>query len=45
MMGQAVQQGSGELFTVEDLGPLGEVQVGGHDDGLPFIAFGNHLEE
>ena len=45
MMGQPVQQGPGQLFTAEHLRPLGKVQIGGHDEGLPLIALGGHLEE
>lgn len=45
MMGQAIQWGSRELLTVEDLGPRGEIQVRGQDNGLPLIAIGNYPEE
>jgi len=33
------------LLTVEDLGPRGEIQVRGQDNGLPLIAIGNYPEE
>jgi len=45
MMGQPVQQGPGQLFAAEHLWPLGKVQIGGHDEGLPLVALGRYLEE
>jgi hypothetical protein len=45
MLGGAIQYGTRELLTVEDLGPRGEIRVRGHDNGLPLIAIGNCLEE
>jgi len=45
MVGQSVQQGTGKLLRAEDLGPLRELEVRGQDQGLPFIAVGNDLEE
>ena len=33
VMGEPVQQGSGQAFRAEDLGPLIEGQVGGDQDG------------
>ena len=33
VMGESVQQGSGQAFRAEDLGPLIEGQVGGDQDG------------
>ena len=40
VVGEAVQQGSGEAFRAEDLGPLVEGQIGGHQDGAPFRSAG-----
>ena len=45
MEGEAVQQGASEPFRAEDLGPLVEGQVGGHQDGAPFVALAEDLEE
>ena len=45
MVGEAVQQHSGEVFTAEDLGALVERQVGGHHDGSPLVALGEDFEE
>jgi hypothetical protein len=45
MVGQPVQQGPGQLFAAEHLRPLGKVQIGGHEEGLPLVALGCHLEE
>ena len=44
-MGEAVQQRSGEAFRAEDLGPFVEGQVGGDQDGVPFVALAKDLEE
>jgi hypothetical protein len=44
-MGEAMQECAGKLFGLENLGPHGEIEIRGHDDGLLFIAVGNHLEE
>ena len=33
VVGEAIQQGSGEAFGAEDLGPLVEGQVGSNEDG------------
>ena len=38
MVGEAFQQGSGEAFRAEYLGPFVERQVGGDQDGSPFVA-------
>ena len=45
MVGETVQQRAGEPFRPEDLGPLVEGQVGGHQDGAPFVALAEDLEE
>ena len=45
MVGEAVQQGSGEAFRAEYLGPFVEGQVGGDHDGAPLVALAEHLEE
>ena len=45
MVGEPVQQGSGEAFRAEDLGLLVERQVGGDQDGSPFVALAEDLEE
>ena len=42
---QPVQQGSGQSFRAEDLGPLVEGQIGGHHDGAPLVALAEDLEE
>ena len=44
-MGESVQQGSGQAFRAEDLGPLIEGQVGGDEDGAPLVALAEDLEE
>jgi len=41
----AVQECAGQAFVNEDLGPLFEGQVGGHDDALAFVGATNDLEE
>jgi hypothetical protein len=45
LVGQAIEHGLAEPGDGEDLWPLGEGQVGGHDEGSPFGAFGDDLEE
>ena len=45
MVGEAVQQGSGEPFGSKDVGPLVEGEVGGDQDGAPFVALAEDLEE
>ena len=51
VVGETIQQRAGEPFRPEDLGPLVEGQVGGHQDGLaPLVAISwlktsVHLEE
>ena len=44
-VGKPVQEGPSELFTAEHLRPLGKLQVGGNDQGLPIVALNHHLEE
>ena len=38
VVGEVVQQRSGEAFRAEDLGPLVEGKVGGRQDGIPLVA-------
>ena len=45
VVGEAVQQCAGEMLRPEDLSPLVEGQVGGHQDGAPFVALAEDLEE
>ena len=45
MVGEPVQQGSGEAFRAEDLGPLIFGEIGGHHDGTPLVALAEDLEE
>ena len=45
VVGEAVQQRPGAPFLSEDLGPLVEGQVGGEQDGAPFVALAEDLEE
>ncbi len=45
VVGEAVQQGSGEPFGSEDCDPLVEGEVGGDQDGAAFVALAEDLEE
>ena len=45
VVGESVQQGSGEALGAEDVGPFVEGQVGGDQDGAPFVALAEDLEE
>ena len=45
MVGEPVQQGSGEPLGAEDVGPLVKGEVGGDQDGAPFVALAEDLEE
>ena len=45
VMDQAVNEGCGETVVTKDGIPLAELQVGGNDKALPFIAVGDHLKE
>ena len=45
MVGEAVQQGSGEPLGAEHVGPLVKGEVGGDQDGAPFVALAEDLEE
>ena len=45
VVGEAVQQRAGEVLRSEHLGPLVEEQVGRHQDGAPFVALAEDLEE
>ena len=44
-MSEAVQQGAGESFRAEDLGPLVEGQVGGDQDRTSLVSLAEDLEE
>ena len=45
MVSEPVQQGSGEAFRPEHLGPLVEGEIGGDHDRAPFVALAEDLEE
>ena len=45
MVGEPVQQSSGEALRAEDLGPLVEGQIGGDQDGASLVALAEDLEE
>ena len=45
VVGETVEQRAGEALRAEDLGPLIERQVGGDQDGAPFVALVEDLEE
>ena len=45
VVGEAVQQCPGEPFRAKDLGSLVEGKVGGDQDGAPFVASAEDLEE
>ena len=45
VVGEPVQQSSGEALRAEDLGPLVEGQVGGDQDGASLVALAEDLEE
>ena len=45
MVCETVQQRAGEALRSEHLGPLVEWQVGGHQDGAPFVALAEDLKE
>jgi len=42
---EAVAQRGGELLALEDLRPLGEGEVGGHDRRAAAVPFGEEAEE
>ena len=44
-MGKTVQQSAGEPFGAEDVGPLVKGEVGGDQDGAPFVALAEDIEE
>ena len=44
-MGEAIQGRSGEPLAAEDLGPVLERQVGRHDQAVPFVGRGDHVEQ
>ena len=45
VVGKTVQQGSGEPLRAEDCGPFVKGEVGGDQDGAPFVALAEYLEE
>ena len=45
VVGETIQQRAGEPLRPEDLGPLVEGQIGGHQGGAPFVALAEDLEE
>ena len=45
MVGEPVQQRSGQPLRSEDLGPFVEGEVGGDQDGAPFVALAEDFEE
>ena len=45
MVGEAVEEGPGEVFRAKDLGPLVEGQVRGSQDRAAFIALAEDLKE
>ena len=45
MVGEAVQEGGGHLGALEDLGPLGEGQVGGDGDRGLLVELGGRVED
>ena len=45
MVGEPVQQRAGQSLRAEDLGPFVEGPVGGDQDGAPFVALAEDLEE
>ena len=44
-MGEPVEQGAGEAFGAEDLGPFLEGQVRGNHGRAAFVALTEHLEQ
>lgn len=44
-MGESVEDGTGEAFVAEDLGPVFERQVGGEDDARAFVGVGDDIEQ
>src|ERR1019366_7548449 len=45
VMDEAVGRGHGGHWVLEDLVPLGKHEIGGDDDGLPLVAFGEKVKE
>ena len=45
MVGESVQQRPGEPLGAEHVGPLVKGEVGGDQDGSPFVALAEDLEE
>ena len=44
-MGQPVEQRGCHLGVAEDAGPFAEGEVGGDDDGSPFVESADQMEE
>ena len=44
-MRNAVEQGGGETFVAQHLNPIGELEVGGKDQGQAFIDFRAEREQ
>ena len=45
VMGQAIEQGTGQPFGAKYAGPFVERQVAGHDGGAPFVSLAEDLEQ
>jgi hypothetical protein len=45
VVGEPIQQGAGEPFGGEDLGPLVEGQIAGNQGGGAFVALAENLEQ
>src|SRR5215213_10599530 len=45
MVREPVQQGTGQPFAAQDLGPFVEGQVAGHQGGAALVALAEHLEQ
>ncbi len=45
MVGETVQQGPGQAFGAEHLGPLIEGKIAGQQDGAALVALAEHLEQ
>ena len=44
-MGEPIQGRPGQAFAAEYLGPVLERQVGGHDQAVPLVGRGDHVEQ
>jgi hypothetical protein len=45
VMGEAVEERTGQAFGAEHAGPLVERQIAGDDDRSPLVALAEHLEQ